>query len=217
MDAFQHFVDTEDTDAVRTFVVNSLGGDTASGRSIGSWIYENGLDVEVDAICFSSCANYIFPAGALKTIRANSFVGWHGSETQYDVIAQSVPDQSGDDLERTALRKALLPALPDGSSSAIIEKAVDQQIVFANKSREDEAEFFAHIGVSGEFTLHALRPGNIDRWRKSGSAGWTYSLQDMQRFGLGSVSFLGDGAYSKSSQVQKNVFVVSFDPRLVPD
>ncbi|MFN3170961.1 MAG: hypothetical protein ACE37E_09745 [Hyphomicrobiales bacterium] len=168
----------------------------------------------MDAICLSSCANYIFPAGASKIIRADSFVGWHGSETQYDVIAESLPDQSGDDLEREALRAALIPALPEGASGDMIEQAIDQQVALANASRQDEAAFFEAIGVPGEFTLHGMRAGNIDAWRNSGHAGWTYSLADMQALGLGPVDFLGDGDYAASRQVTRNVFVVRYNPAL---
>ncbi len=214
-DAFLEFIATEDTSRVRQFVINSLGGDTNSGRVIGRWIYQQGLTVTVDAICFSSCANYIFPAGAARIIRADSFVGWHGSETQYDVIAESMPDRSGDDLERAALRAALIPALPEGATGEVIEQALDQQIAIADISRQDEADFFQTIGVSPEFTLHAMRPGNIDAWRASGLAGWTYTLEDMNRLGLGPVEFLGEGPYQNSRQVARNVFVVPYDIDLV--
>ncbi|MFQ6548116.1 hypothetical protein AADZ90_009160 [Aestuariibius sp. 2305UL40-4] len=215
-DAFLEFLATEDTSGAGTFVVNSLGGDTNSARVIGRWINEEDLDIVVDAICFSSCANYIFPAGSGKTIRAASFVGWHGSETQYDVIALSTPGQSGEDLEREALKAALVPALPEGASGEVIEQAIDQQVAFAEISRQDEADFFDTLGISGEFTLHGMRPGNIGAWRQSGHTGWTYSLADMQRLGLGSVAFLGDGDYTASTQVTRNVFVVPYDPSLVP-
>ena len=46
-----------------------------------------GLVVEVDVICFSSCADYVFPAGRARVIRADAFVGWHGNERQFDVLA----------------------------------------------------------------------------------------------------------------------------------
>ena len=210
-DLFLNFVATEDTSDVRSFVVNSLGGDTNSGRVIGRWIYDQGLEVVVDAICFSSCANYIFPAGISRTIQEDSFVGWHGSETQYDVTALSVPGESGDDLERESLRAALIPVLPEGASDEEIERAVDQQIALAKISRQDEADFFATIGVDAEFTVHGLRPGAIDAWRASGRAGWTYTLDDMERFGLGPVRFLGEGEYATSRQVLRNVFVVPYD------
>ncbi|NNV46421.1 hypothetical protein GTF97_12415 [Roseobacter sp. HKCCD8767] len=213
-DAFLDFIAAEDTSRVRTFVINSLGGDTHSGRVIGRWIHQQDLTVTVDAICFSSCANYIFPAGADRIIRADSFVGWHGSETQYDVIAESLPGQSGDDLERAALRAALIPALPEGATGEIIEQAIDQQIAIANASRTEEAEFFETIGIGPEFTLHAMRHGNLDAWRASGLAGWTYTLEDMNRLGLGPVTFLGEGPYETSRQVTRNVFVVPYDTEL---
>ncbi|WP_371224576.1 hypothetical protein [Roseovarius sp. 2305UL8-3] len=213
-DAFLEIIDSEAASRVQSFVVNSGGGDTNSGRVIGRWIHEQGLNVTVEAICFSSCANYIFTAGATRTIRAGAFVGWHGSENQYDVIAESDPDQSGDDLERAALRTALIPALPENATSAEIEQAIDQQIAFAEISRQDEADFFETIGISSEVTLHGLRPGNLDALQASGLAGWTFTLEDMDRLGLGFVEYLGEGPYETSPQVAQNVLVVSYDPDL---
>lgn len=215
-DAFLSFVSFKDTSDLNKFVINSLGGDTSSGRAIGRWIYEKRLTVEVDAVCFSSCANYIFPAGASKVIRTDSFVGWHGSEKQYDVIAESLPDKSGEDLERAALRMALIPALPESASGEVIEKAIDQQVAIADASRRDEANYFKTIGMSSEFILHGMRPGNIDAWRKTGRAGWTYTLKDMERLGLGTVTYLGDGDYATNKQVTRNVFVTTYQPDLVP-
>lgn len=210
-DAFLNLIATEDTSGVKHFVINSLGGDTNTGRVIGLWIHDQAAEVVIDAICFSSCANYVFPAGTARTIRAASFVGWHGSETQYDVIALSTPGKSGEDLEREALRAALIPALPEGATGDIIDQAVDRQIEYATISRQDEAFFFDKLGLSGEFTLHGLRPSIIDAWRESGRAGWTYTLSDMEKFGLGPVTFLGEGAYATSRQVERNVFVAPFD------
>ncbi len=215
-DVFLDFVATEDTSAARRFVINSLGGDTHVGRVIGRWIYDQGLSVVVDAICFSSCANYVFPAGTSRSIRADSFVGWHGSETQYEVTALSIPGKSGEDLERESLRAALLPVLPEDASDADIEQAVDQQIELANASRQDEAEFFATLGIDAEFTVHGLRPGNIEAWRQSGRAGWTYTLEDMKRLGLGPIQYLGEGDYATSRQVIRNVFVAPLDPEEAP-
>lgn len=216
-DVFLDFIANEDTSGVRRFVVNSLGGETTVGRVIGRWVFDAGLDVEVDAICFSSCADYIFPAGRKKTIQPASFVGWHGSEGQYDVIAQSMPGESGEALERQSLRAALRPVLPESASDDDIERAVDEQMDLYHKRRKEEAEFFDLIGVSSEFTLHGMRPGNIDAWRESGHPGWTYSLADMEKLGLGKIVFLGEGKYTASHQVIRNVFVAPYNPALVPD
>lgn len=59
----------------------------AAGRHVGRWVRDMGLVVEVDVICFSSCADYIFPAGRARVIRADAFVGWHGNERTFHVQA----------------------------------------------------------------------------------------------------------------------------------
>jgi hypothetical protein len=57
----------------------SDGGLVEAALSIASDIRERRLDVEVVGHCFSSCANYIFPAGATKTISGLGIVAWHGN------------------------------------------------------------------------------------------------------------------------------------------
>ena len=77
-------------DGITTLRVNSGGGITDEGIKLGHWIFEHGVDVVVDGLCFSSCANYIFTAGRNKTIMADSIVGWHGSEQQDEHIARGL-------------------------------------------------------------------------------------------------------------------------------
>jgi hypothetical protein len=86
------------------------------GRRIGQWVHDMGLVVEVDKVCFSSCANYIFPAGRGRVIRADSFVGWHGNERAFEVSAR----RSGKTLEdfmlsmlEPSLAKSTLEQRPD--------------------------------------------------------------------------------------------------------
>ena len=73
---------------VDTLIVNSQGGDTDSGRQIGRLVFDRQLDVRVEGRCFSSCANYIFPAGRDKHIAAGSYVGWHGNDHQAVILAE---------------------------------------------------------------------------------------------------------------------------------
>ncbi len=68
-------------------VISSGGGDTVAGRHVAAWVRDRALVVEVDVICFSSCANYVFPAGRARVIRADAFVGWHGNERQFELLA----------------------------------------------------------------------------------------------------------------------------------
>ncbi len=64
---------------VRTLRIRSGGGDVDNAIAIARWMHRNGLDVVVDGVCFSSCSNYIFPAGKEKHIVAGGIVAWHGT------------------------------------------------------------------------------------------------------------------------------------------
>jgi len=69
------------TARVRTVVVSSRGGDYETGLSIGAAIHKLKMAVEVDGECFSACAQFIFPAGSTKSIRARSFLAFHAGDT----------------------------------------------------------------------------------------------------------------------------------------
>jgi hypothetical protein len=61
-----------------TLVLDSGGGLTTDGLEMGRLIHTRGLDVVVDGLCASSCANYLFTAGRHKTVLPGSYVGFHG-------------------------------------------------------------------------------------------------------------------------------------------
>ncbi|WP_394884548.1 hypothetical protein [Clostridium butyricum] len=63
-------------------IINSPGGEINIGMDLGEWVYENGLDVEIKNVAFSSAANYVFTAGKNKYLHKDSTVGWHGGVTQ---------------------------------------------------------------------------------------------------------------------------------------
>ena len=64
---------------VRTLRIASGGGEVGSAIDLARWVRRNGVDVIVDGPCFSSCANYIFPAGREKHIVGRGMVAWHGN------------------------------------------------------------------------------------------------------------------------------------------
>lgn len=70
------------TKDINRLVLNSPGGEINIGMSLGEWVYDKGLDVEIKNIAFSSAANYVFTAGKNKYLHTNSMVGWHGGATQ---------------------------------------------------------------------------------------------------------------------------------------
>ncbi len=66
-------------DRVSRVLIASGGGLVEPALQIAHEILARKLDVEVVGDCFSSCANYIFPAGATKSISGLGIVAWHGN------------------------------------------------------------------------------------------------------------------------------------------
>ena len=54
--------------------IRSKGGPTDAGIELGRWVHARGLTVKVMEYCFSSCANYVFPAAPRKLV-SNFAVG----------------------------------------------------------------------------------------------------------------------------------------------
>lgn len=75
-DAFIRAIEQHDANRV---LIASGGGHVAPALKMATAIHMRGMDVEVFGLCFSSCANYIFPAGKNKSITSLGIVGWHGN------------------------------------------------------------------------------------------------------------------------------------------
>jgi hypothetical protein len=187
---------------VTRLVVSSRGGDTVPGRRIGQWVHDMGLLVEVDKVCFSSCANYIFPAGRGRVIRADSFVGWHGNERAFEVNAR----RAGKTLEefmRPQFEPSLAKSTLEERDGLSIDAFFARQIDGMRQSIADEGKYFAQLGLDDAFAACGVgdvlekRPGFEDQW------GWGFSIADMERLGLAHTSYLGEGAYEANRRFQR--------------
>lgn len=179
-------------------VIASVGGDTQAGRKVARWVRNMALVVEVDTICFSSCANYIFPAGRARVIRADALVGWHGNERGLTITSQ----RNKDGL-REVFRKALPAEFIAANPAKKVEATLDEMLAWNVQSNRDEADFYAELGIKDAFATCAVGntpPSIVDLRDKQG---WSFSLQDMERLGMPHTVYLGDGDYEKSSTLLK--------------
>lgn len=179
-------------------VIYSGGGDTVAGRHVGRWVRDMGLVVEVDVICFSSCADYVFPAGRARVIRTDAFVGWHGNERQFSVIAE----RQGEPLNNILRRFAPADA-PKAAVDAFVKELSDSIAI----TQKDEAEFYASLGLSDAFAVCAVGDEVEKRFGFTGKKGWGFSINDMLRLGMNNITYLGDGAYEKNSARVKEYLV----------
>lgn len=77
--------------SVSTMVVNSPGGYAAPALDAALIMQARGIDIYVDGICASSCANYLFVAARHKYVPEHSLVLWHGSPGANDEITTTPP------------------------------------------------------------------------------------------------------------------------------
>ena len=158
-------VETSDLTSV-TLVITSKGGDALAGMELGRWVFKNGLDVTVTEYCVSSCANYIFPAGKMKTLDSSAAVVWHGGALQKEWNSPC------SEIPRSVLKKGL------GCSD--IEQVQAESL---EEFRSTEALFFAEIGVDQRVTVLGQDP-EYDCRGGSSSLGWYYSIDDLARLGI---------------------------------
>lgn len=187
---------------VTTLRVNSGGGFAHEGIKLGTWIIENDVDVVVDGLCFSSCANYIFTAGRNKTILADSMVGWHGSVQQDEHMARglgmTIEEILGSGYDEHAAKRGDTPS-PEGR-----ELFVEEFLAWRPAIVAEEQAFLEKVGVSVDALVYGLLPDQFDDFVAGGSAqigGWTFSPNDMAGFGIDNVTYAGDGDYPSERAV----------------
>lgn len=158
--------------------IESQGGGAGAGMQLGSWLFENGLDVEVDTYCFSSCANYVFPAGRTKVLAPRASLMWHGGVTQpiTPEELELVLDDTLDRMDETE-RHTLLEQHP---RAELLQQLDHSRIDLVAR----ETWFFQQIGVDQRIT----RLGHLyerELLQDEGDyMGWDYSLEDLAKLGV---------------------------------
>lgn len=154
---------------VRTLTITSAGGEINAGMDFGEWAFERRLDLEVDDICLSSCANYVFPAARNKLIRPGAVVAWHGSARQRGLMDSLEREIEGRvrglaaaqrDRERQRMRRA---------TEDYLERSQRRQDAFFQRLRVEE--FVTRVGAE-EYGMSGL---------------YFLSVEDMSRFGITNV------------------------------
>jgi hypothetical protein len=156
--------------------ISSGGGEINAGMRLGDWVFDNNVDVVIEGVCASSCANYVFTAGRRKTLNEGAIVAWHGNILQKtgfsDEELRATTTQWFDTLSEDA--KA------DFNLETMVALTILQMGEYRAAGIENQARFFKRIGVD-EFLC---RVGN----EMYGAPDFfTLSIEDMARFGVSNV------------------------------
>jgi hypothetical protein len=130
---------------------------------MGRLVAKHRLTVIVDEYCVSSCANYLFTAGARRIITQGSVVVWHGNAFQ----------KIGREFDQCGRTVSSFDGSP-WSPADIAERTSDADGI-AQRRAEDLA-FFKEVGVNDYITRAGQEPvfyGNF-----------TMTVSDMAKFGL---------------------------------
>lgn len=147
---------------IRRLIITSAGGEVAAGISLGLWVYEHRLDIEVPAYCLSACANYVFPAGRHKSIGAGAIVAWHGNYHH---------------LKQTGLWRDDIPSRMErhGEDAATALVQVQDEV---ERLAGLESDFYTRIGVDEYLCwIGKMPPYNVPNY-------YFLSEHDMARFGV---------------------------------
>jgi ATP-dependent protease ClpP protease subunit len=193
--------------------IESKGGSARAGIELGDWVFARRLDVAVDTFCFSSCANYVFTAGARKLLAAHASLVWHGGPTQpvdatalEQLLQQTLQQQTAE--TRDALEARYSSAQLREQLQASLQELIDL-----------ETGFFIRIGVDPRITTLGQR-----RVPTEGGpyTGWDYSLDDLATLGVHNVQ-PADGEWQPQFPLSKGqVFRIDlsklpdFEPQVFP-
>lgn len=156
---------------IEKLIVNSTGGEVVSSMRIGSWLFENAIDIEVEERCWSSCANYLFTAADRKTILPGATVAWHGSLIQ---------EQNIDEKNMLAAIDQAISEAPD-DKRAQLETQRDSLLVQFNtyiaEGKKQQKEFFVKIGVDERVCTVGIDQYGAENF-------YILSVEDMSAFGI---------------------------------
>ncbi len=164
-----------------TLVITSSGGEINAGMKMGSWVFDNHIDVVVEKMCMSSCANYVFTAGRHKTINPGSIVAWHGSVLQ----ESGMSDEDIRILVIQAFNKLPESEKKKKDLQELIRKSIEQMREYRAESTKKQADFFKKIRVDESVCLI----GNEEYGAKDF---FILSVKDMERFGIHDVQAPND-------------------------
>ena len=202
---FKNLIDANSQN-IKKVIINSEGGDTVHGRAMGDLIFDNNLDVEVENLCFSSCANYIFTAGNRKIIQKDAIVGFHGNEHQ--IFFTKAPSQSIYEALKSELKVAMQQSQAD--NLAIDEANLEEQTKKFLQMLDDEKAFYKKIGVNVALPIYAIE--NLLDSNNSQYFGFTLSIEDFSKFGVKNISYLGKNYFIDSNHPDKqSIFLAKFN------
>lgn len=174
----------------KVLAIRSRGGDVVPGMELGSWVHSHKLDVKVMEFCLSSCANYVFTAGARRIVSNFAMVGFHGG------LGSMRFEVGGEDKDKYA---AMTQAQKD-AYQAMLRKNVQPLL-------DRESTFFKAISVRQDITTWGQQP----RFDNVVADSWTFTQAGFGRFGVDGIEVINPPWTPKLLTIRTKVVTLDAD------
>jgi hypothetical protein len=156
-----------------TVILVSRGGDVDAAIDLANWILDREMNIEVQSVCFSACANYLFLAGKKKIIGDLAVVLWHGGMHQKDLREKYLNYKQS--TEPLLQNPRLL-----GGSKVNQRSAKDDSVFFSEyiRVRTKEDAFMKRVGVDE----YLFRLGQEPTWYEPDC--WSASIGVLEKLGV---------------------------------
>lgn len=172
--------------SIAKLVIDSGGGDVNVGMDLAELVLASGLDLTVERLCASSCANYVFPAGKSKRINPGSVVVWHGSAIQEGL-------EAGPTVDDIRLPEGVVLSMEQ--KLELLEKHREQALRYVEDAKARQRAFFSKIGIDERVTVMGQQLEVAQEW--------TLSIKDMARFGIRDVFAADDYGRCLPAQIRE--------------
>ena len=212
LEEFKHKV-KKSKSIIDLLVITSEGGSTEDGISIGDWINKRSINVEVKEYCLSACANYIFTSGNKKYIQENSLVAFHKSLTAVVHLGELIENETYGTIKPKENITYCSERYGKTSTLCTAEKLKNDWFPDKNKLLREEKEYFDERKINpailnwGFYDKEYL-DSNWDKIQENGhktseAEFWTFSIEDMGKFGIKNIEYLGEGDYIEDTKNNK--------------
>jgi len=141
---------------INTLIVRSGGGDVLAAIPIAEKIQMKQMDIVVDGLCVSSCADYFFIAAKRKKVSPNSLVLLHGG------ITAKLEHESEKMIEEMT-RLGAKPEQVELHMKRWREGAKKEQEIYKNAGVDISLLEYSHVMTDRDYDYRAPPPGTFKK------------------------------------------------------
>jgi hypothetical protein len=201
----------KDNPNINEITLTSLGGDGMEAMVMGRLIKKYKLDVQVLGLCMSSCANFLFIAGAKKRLSRDALVIFHGSIQQKGLKEQieSMPNNFGAQ-GGTFWDDGKGPVLPDYLLNELGLQKFDTLAEAYPSLVKLEKQYFIQMKVKNDLPTYGQEGKYSEIWNSKKYPGFFYDIESLKRLGITNIEIEGGEWHPEKNPMYLFVYKISY-------